>query len=82
MKTSHWVQQLGLRQTDTGELVAILDPAESRARSRRVREKSVPPSQPTSSPPLPAALTKMPVQQQMPLTAAWRPAVTASTVML
>ena len=41
MNTSHWVQQLGLRQTDTGELVAILDPAESRARSRRAREKSV-----------------------------------------
>ena len=37
----HWAQQLGLRQTDTGELVAILDPAESRARSRRAREKSV-----------------------------------------
>jgi hypothetical protein len=41
MNTSHWAQQLGLRQTDTGELVAILDPAESRARSRRAREKSV-----------------------------------------
>lgn len=41
MDTSHWAQQLGLRQTDTGELVAILDPAESRARSRRAREKSV-----------------------------------------
>ena len=41
MNTSHWAQQLGLRQTDTGELVASLDPAESRARSRRAREKSV-----------------------------------------
>ena len=41
MNTSHWAQQLGLRQTDTGELVAILDPAESRARSRRAREKAV-----------------------------------------
>ena len=41
MNTSHWAQQLGLRQTDTGELVAILDPAESRARSRRAREKTV-----------------------------------------
>lgn len=42
MNTSHWAQQLGLRLAElAGELVAILDPAESRARSRRAREKSV-----------------------------------------
>lgn len=41
MNTSHWAQQLGLRQTEAGDLIPMLDPAESRTRSRRAREKSV-----------------------------------------
>ena len=39
MRTHHWAQQLGLQQTETGELIRVLDPAESRARTRRAKEK-------------------------------------------
>jgi hypothetical protein len=39
MQTAHWAMQLGLKLNDAGELIPMLDPAESRARSRRAREK-------------------------------------------